>query len=516
MPELLTAAASQPGEPPAILRGRFFLIAALLVLTIGTALRVYHVGDRSLWFDEALTANISGGTLTQMLEETRSRSSAPIVHPLVLFLIEKAGRSSVAVRALSVLASLLALLLMLALVRVGISHTVALLTTAILAVSNSQIRYAQEVREYSFAVLLASILIFGLLAWEANGSRGRHPALLYAALFFAPLIQYGLLFLALGLLVTIALRLLLTRDTRFKLSHLVMASGFLAAGAGLSLMLTLRYQMHGTAWYLEDNYFNARTMSLPGFLSRNTRGLLDFFLPGHVTVQCFSIAAVIFCIALVRARKYDPIALLALSSVLVTACAAVVRLYPYGGVRQCLFLAPAVALFAGAVFSQLLLWLRGFLRPAATVGIVVLILFSGSRNVFRAWPYGEYEDIRSILKELARSSPPDDQVWVNHDAVPAVEFYLQGKDRRFVDGKYHKVPQEYVPELLRSVDPHSARVWLIFSHLQQQTDVAEEQLIVNTLQSGWEVRRVIAPTNAALYLASRKPPPVQATTGHKP
>jgi uncharacterized membrane protein len=515
MPEPMSGSAKESGVLP-ILRGRFFLIAALLVLMIGMGLRVYHLGDRSLWFDEALTANISGGTLTQMLEETRSRSSAPIVHPFILYLIEKAGRSPVAVRAPSVLASLLALLLILALVRVGVSHTVVMLTAAILAVSNSQIRYAQEVREYSLSVLLASILIFSLLAWEAAGSRRRHPALLYAALFFAPLIQYGLVFLAFGLLVTIALRLLLTRDTRFRPYHLMMASAFLTAGGVLSFVLTLRYQMHGNAWYLAENYFDARTMNLLGFLNRNTRGLLDFFLPGRVTIQGFAIGTVIFCVALVCARKFDPLTLLASSSVLVTACAAVARLYPYGGIRQCLFLSPAVALLAGAVFSELLQWLRGFLRPAATIGLVALILFSGYQNVLRAWPYGEYEDIKSILRELAKSSAPDDQVWVNHDAVPAVEFYLQGKDHRFINGRFHKVPQQYIPELLGSLDPHSARVWLVFSHLQQQSDLAEEQLIVDTLEPGWEVHCVIAPTNAALYVANRKTSPVQGSTDQKP
>jgi hypothetical protein len=57
-----------------------FLVAALLLLAIGTALRIYHLGDRSLWFDEAVTANTSRGTLSQILEETRSRLTSPIIY----------------------------------------------------------------------------------------------------------------------------------------------------------------------------------------------------------------------------------------------------------------------------------------------------------------------------------------------------------------------------------------------------------------------------------------------------
>ena len=40
----------------------FFLVTGLVLLLIGTALRVYHLGNRSLWYDEAATANASRGT----------------------------------------------------------------------------------------------------------------------------------------------------------------------------------------------------------------------------------------------------------------------------------------------------------------------------------------------------------------------------------------------------------------------------------------------------------------------
>jgi uncharacterized membrane protein len=510
MSELLSATVAEPGEMPRVSsRGPFFLVAALFLLTIGAALRVYHLGDRSLWFDEALTANASRGTLTQMLEQQRSRGSAPVVHPYILYLVEKVGKSPVAVRTPSVLASLLAVFVMLVMVRAKVSHNAALFSAAILAVSASQIRYAQEVREYSLSVLFATILIYCLLRWEAAGSRSRHPVLLYAVLFFVPLIQYGLVFLAFAVLSTIILRLLLTRDTCFRPSHVVIASAFLAAGGLLSRVLTLRYQFQPgkTFWYLEANYFDPKTMSLLRFLGTNSRGLLSFFIPGQVIALCFVVGAVIFCIAQALNRKFDPITLLVFTSVSITICASIARLYPYGGIRQCLFLAPGLILFAGVVFADLLQRLRGSLQPAVTIAFMALILFSGYRGMLRQWPYGEYEDTLSILRELSRLSAPNDQVWVNHDAVEAVDFYLQGKDHRFVYGKFHKDAKEYIPELLRSIDSHSDRIWLVFSHLQQPSDRAEEQLIVNSLRSGWDVQSVIAPTNAELFVAHRRTSP---------
>ena len=122
-------------------------------------------------------------------------------------------------------------------------------------------------------------------------------------------------------------------------------------------------------------------------------------------------------------------------------------------------------------------------------------------------PYAEYEDTISVIQELKRSATANDQVWVNHDAVPAFQFYMQKKDPRFAYGNFHRTPQDYIPEVLASIDPHSDRLWLVFSHLQQASDRAEERVIVNSLRPSWAVYRVVAPTNASLYLAHRKESP---------
>lgn len=514
MSELLTAPVPESAERPAIFsRSAFFVGAALFLLIIATALRFYHLGDRSLWYDEAVTANTSHSTLTCMVKATRSRGSAPLVHPYLLYLVEKVGKSAVAVRSLSALASLLAVLMMLAMVRTKIGQDASLFAAAILAVSASQVRYAQEVREYSLSVLFATILIYCVLRWEAAGSRSRQPLLLYAVLFFVPLVQYGLVLLAFAVLSTIILRLLFARDTCFRLSHVVIGSIFLAAGGLLSFVLTLRYQFQPGKgqWYLVSNYFDSKTMSLLRFLGQNSKGLLNFIIPEHVVTLCFVVAAVIFCIAQARSRKVDPITLLVFTSLSITFCASLAKLYPYGGIRQCLFLAPGLILFAGVAFADLLQWVKGFWRAIVTIGFLAVILVSGYRGVLSQWPYREYEDTVSILAELAKSSAPSDQVWVNHDAVDAFQFYLPQKDPRFTYGIFHADPKEYVPELFGSINPHSDRIWLVFSHLQQPSDHAEEQLIVDSLRSGWDVRSVIAPTNTELFVAYRKTSPDKVT-----
>jgi hypothetical protein len=524
MSEFMSALVLEPAEPSNPSSRRFFLIAALFLLTIGTGLRIYHLGVRSLWLDEALTANISRGTwydgaftghfsrgsLKEVLEQTRMWGSYPVTYPWILYLVEKVGEGPAAVRAVSVLASILAVLMMLAMVRVNVSSSAALFSAAILAVSTTQIRYAQEVREYSLSVLFASILIFYFLQWESAGSQNAHPVLLYAALFLAPLIQYGLVLFALGILATIGLLLLLSRSTRFRLSHAVIASASLGAGGLLSLFLTLRYQLAVRQFqgYLAANYFDSKTTSLLSFLAGNSYGLLRFLLPGRVVGLCFVIGAIIFCVGQVRRRKCDPVAILTFTSVLITIGASLARAYPYGGIRQCLFLAPVLALFAGVAFADLLEGFRGPHRQAAVLGVMALIFLSGGRGILKSSPYGEVEDIRSVLKELEQSSAPNDQVYVHPGASPAVDFYVQGKDRRFVYGKDHYYhPQEYVPELLASIDRHTDRIWLLFAH----SHGPEEKGIVDSLRSGWNVQRVFAASGATLYVAHRGSSPVLAS-----
>jgi hypothetical protein len=508
MSQLLSASLADRGEKSRVAPGKFFFfVAAVSLLVAGAALRVHRLGDRSLWYDEAVTANGSRGTLVQVLEKTR-QCSAPIIHPYILYLAEKVGKGPVAARGPSVLASLLTIVVMVALVRAKVNPIAVLFAAAILTFSASQIRYAQEVREYSLSVLVTASLIFCLFRWEAVGSRRRHPILLYAVLFVAPLVQYGLAIFGFAILSTLVLRLLPSCDSRFRMAHAVIASASLAAGGVLSFFLTLRYQFKPgvTPWYLAPQYFDRKTMSLLHFLGINSFELLRFSIPGHVVDLLIIVAAVIFCFAQLFARKLDLITLLLLTSFSITMAASVARMYPYGGVRQCLFLAPVLALFAGVVFADLLRRLRGPARPVVTVAVMTLIVLSLCRGVQMESPYKEFEDTKTILRELARSIGPNDQVWVNHDAVDAFKFYQGGLDPRFIYGRFHVNASEYTPELLGSIDQNSDRLWLVFSHLEQPSDRAEEQLIVNSLRQRWEVHSVVAPTNAELYVAYRRSP----------
>src|SRR5579864_4952086 len=143
-----SAVSSDPGR-----QMRAFFLCATMVVLLAASLRVYHIAQRSLWLDEAIAANISRGTLSQTLILTRDLHSAPITDPLILYAVEKVNAGALAVRIPSLVASMLAVFLMLCFVTIpSIDYKMAGLAALMLSVSAAQIRYAQEVREYSLSV----------------------------------------------------------------------------------------------------------------------------------------------------------------------------------------------------------------------------------------------------------------------------------------------------------------------------------------------------------------------------
>ncbi len=508
MAQTLTPEISESPTSSQIGLGRSaFIILSALILFVGIALRFYHLGVRSIWYDEAMTANISRGSLLQVIQLTRT-VSAPIAHPVLLYLTERVASNAWMARFPSAVASFATVLMMLAMIRVRVNMWAALFAAAILSLSASQIRYAQEVREYSLAVFFTAVLIFCLFQWEDDGP-SRRPAPLYIMLFLAPFVQYGLVLLAAAVLTTMLLRALLDRNISSSIIPILFASVSLLIGSILCYLFTLRYQLQGhglgAQWYLAENYYDPKAEGILHYVVSNTHQLLSFFIPGQLVVPLLCLAGVLVVVIDLGKRKVATITLLLLSAFTTTIVASIFHVYPYGGIRQCLFLAPVLALFAGSVFAELLLYAGSGYRTAIGLCVLAIIVAAGVRGLYRQWPYNEFEDTQSLLRELAASGAPSDQVWVNHDAVAAFRFYRPAGDARFAYGKYYADANDYMPELLSSITPHTTRLWLVFSHLEQGSDKAEEQLILKTLPPEWKLERRVSATNAELYLARRAP-----------
>jgi hypothetical protein len=479
---------------------RGFMAACLSILIIATGLRMYHIGNRSLWFDEALVANLSGGSFHEMLTRNRHENSAPVVHPAIIYVTEKIDDGPLALRLPALVASLVAILILLAMNGL-VGPRAAGLAALVLAVSASQIRYAQEVREYSLSVLCSSVLLYAFLAYTSPqgvfDTQHRSPNMLYLILFGVPLIQYGLALLGAATLTSMIVLFCVDRRGQVTLSNILAGSTCLGAGSLISFFLTLRFQ-----WGAQSRSQDAFLHSAKDLVDR-TMDLLTFILPvrpGSVTLF-LAIGAMLFYIArMLFLRKSLPVLTLAAASFAIVATCASLRAYPYGGVRQCLFLAPLVALLLGLSLSDFIGLLPITARKLTIVGIVCAVLLSGASQIGYVNPYREVEDIQSVLKGLDSSIQPHDRVYIYYASMQAMKYYWKHRpplfsyqSSRWGDAGW------YVKDILTAVGPNTSRVWLVFSSVFNH----EDQFIVDQVSKEWNVERTVSAQGASLYLARR-------------
>ncbi len=482
---------------------RAFILGSLLIVLLAAGLRLYHLGQRSLWLDEAIAANISRGTLSETLALTRGFHSAPIIDPLILYAVERVGTGPLAVRLPSVAASLLAVISMLCFVTLpSVDFKTATLSALMLSVAAAQVRYAQEVREYSLGVLYAAVLLYAFLSYASDREGNHSPALLYLALFVAPFVQYGLLLFSCSILLAIFLLDLFRRELRSRIAQIMTAFGFLALGAVLSYWLTLRYQWEGPVSYLNDYYWVPGS-SILRFVGPNTHHLLtSLLLPGLGAALISVVATLVHLARAFRARAVPPLTILAFTSCLAVLVGGLLHVYPYGPIRQCLFLAPVVCLFASASLAEVADWFRDLARSLVFAVMVAVVIVSGAFQIRSQKPYAEVEDIQQVLQALRIHREPGDAIYIYAGAVPAVDFYVNPRDPHFMYGDFnHDTPDKYIEEISLGLEPDAKRFWIVFSHVHGDDD----QRILQDLSPDWTVQRVLAVTGSSLYLASRRP-----------
>lgn len=497
---------------------RWFNIMAMMVILAGAGLRLPNLATRSLWFDEALAANNSRGTLAETVAETRANNSSPIVYPLILYAVQKAGHATVLVRLVSFLSSVGLIILVTLAGKKLIGPIPALMAAAILAVSPSQIHFAQEVREYAFSSLFAGIVTFGYLDYLARPDGRRQKLLLFALLASCPLIQYGLVLLGAGILLALAWGAI--ADRRVPWPDVFVAGGCLGAASLFSLLFTLRYQLGADAWYLDGSLFSFGKTHLVAFLYENTTSLLMFLTVGWMTF-----GLVVLGLAFVLVEPGQPCAKamrkLFICCMGVALIAAMAHQYPFGGVRQCLYLAPLVSVAIALGLYEFMVPLaaeRIWLRFSLVVSVLIL---AGVFEIRTKNPYGETENPQLVLNRLKQLADPDDDIYIYYGARPAFEFYGRHlgfpvvpsqeaelrwssfvsteNGRLLIFGGHHRdKPEEYASEILSAARPGSHRLWLVFSHVFHD----EDQRIIHDLKSAsptWNVSEVLDATNAALY-----------------
>ncbi|GIW03818.1 MAG: hypothetical protein KatS3mg059_0438 [Thermomicrobiales bacterium] len=135
------------------------------IVTLGAALRIYHLFHLSLWLDEGFTVLYSRLPWSSVLGLNGFYSP----HPPLFFSLVKAVAAvtsdAVAGRLISVTAAIATLPVFYALATRLLDRRSALVATGVLAVSPLHIYYAQEARMYALLVLLISVTYLALVSY---------------------------------------------------------------------------------------------------------------------------------------------------------------------------------------------------------------------------------------------------------------------------------------------------------------------------------------------------------------
>jgi len=146
-----------------------------LILLLAAAARIHHLGQQSIWEDEAFT--YYAVTQPNMIDIV-----VKDVHPPLYFLgmavwVPLTGTSEVALRYFSVLPAMLSVAMIYHLAKEVAraagrqAEVVALLAALLMALSDAEISLSQEVRMYTWHVLWVCVSLWGFLRWTRTNER---------------------------------------------------------------------------------------------------------------------------------------------------------------------------------------------------------------------------------------------------------------------------------------------------------------------------------------------------------
>jgi Dolichyl-phosphate-mannose-protein mannosyltransferase len=169
---------------------------ALALVLLGAGLRLYRLENKNIWWDEGFTVFMARLDPPALLAAAGHDTAPPLYYALLHGWMALAGDSEFALRLPSALAGILVIAIVLRLVHTLAGTRAALIAGALVALSRVLVWYSQEVRQYSFATLLAvASLALAYALWRGK----RFAWLAYVAVTLAGLLsQYPFI----GVLVT--------------------------------------------------------------------------------------------------------------------------------------------------------------------------------------------------------------------------------------------------------------------------------------------------------------------------
>ena len=148
----------------------------ICITVLGTFLRFYHIGVKSLWVDEAFSFRSAQLPLSQIWgAQALVEPNPPLYYTLLKLWILFFGESEAALRSLSTVIGILTIPLIYVLGRSLGNQQLGLIAALLLAISPINIQYSQEARGYTLLTLAVTLVILGLVGLLSDPEGSKMP-----------------------------------------------------------------------------------------------------------------------------------------------------------------------------------------------------------------------------------------------------------------------------------------------------------------------------------------------------
>ncbi|SNB70642.1 Uncharacterized membrane protein [Thermoflexus hugenholtzii JAD2] len=433
-----------------------------LLLLLAFGLRLYRLGEPSLWGDEGLSLYRARASWEELLRgRIVLRGLQPIEtidnHPPLYFAVLKAwvglaGDSEFALRFPSVFASILLIPLAWATGRRLREPAAAWAGAALTAASPLYLWYAQEARMYTLLALESGLLLFLLLPSRHGTSLGLRRQIAALVTLLAMILTHYTAFLLVP-----ALGLWALGQPRRDLPRLL-------AGFGIMVVLMLPFTYLAAHQWVEGKYFVPSFSDFYAILFDVFRAsILGFEIPdyGTLNVLLLLIWIVIMVIGLINLVKIWRLGIYILFLIVLPIAEIYLMAYIrpiYQTVRHLFFVIPFVYFVCSKGFFAISKLLKGF-SYAIYMSILGGMFLNNWHYLANSYP--SRQSLREALVWINQNASPEDVLVLQDLALtPLADYYYQGTAKLFLIGQQGE-GQEALIHRLEGWPRPIERIWLV-------------------------------------------------------
>jgi hypothetical protein len=398
------------------------LLLMLMVGLVTLAVRFHCLGVPSMWLDEMVVPLVADHDIPFIIERARSPVDAhPPYYHIFIKQVMNLGKSDAMLRAPSVVAGVLAVLLIYAFGAKFFSRQAGIIAAGLLSINNLHILLSREVRPYAIIILFSLAALYCLFSFMETA---KHRWMLYALIcdaLFAPL-QF-LTILIIGAQCCVLLAACLGGRVRFRDVSIFAILSFLTfLPAAFFMIHKFGDAMDGSSVAVINNYFSIISRSML---------FTDNIL---MIVLCF---VLILFAGYVSWREKDHIVpLLGLYALIPVAPLVLVQYSSYFNPWHISFVMPAVIL----ILSKGILSVSARFKVLNALLVLAYVIFAGSifyeGRIFDVDGHtGEYKQIAATL-----SATPIGQIPLPTDfsTIDGADWYARQNGRDLLGPYYAK------------------------------------------------------------------------------